>query len=75
MNPPIAVTGIWSRTAGHGRERRLEVLVEIGGVWRFIQSHPAWSITDGEVSHITEPLGMKKAQPDYLTRKTKRGSR
>ncbi len=73
MKPGIEVTGVWVRTAGNSAagsksERRLEVLVEIGGVFRLVQSHPEWSITDGEVSYITEPAGMERAPSDRLGR-------
>lgn len=64
--PPVAVTGVWLRTAGgeSGPDRRLEVLVEVDGKWRLIQSEPTNQF--GEISHITEPAGILSAPEDHL---------
>lgn len=66
---PIPITGVWLRTAGgeSGPGRRLEVLVEVDGNWRLIQSEP--TNHDGEISHITEPLGIVYAPADTVTAK------
>ncbi len=68
MKPGCEITGVWVRTAGQGRERRVEVLVELEGRFRLIQTHPEWAITSGEISHITEPAGMQRATLDPLDR-------
>lgn len=66
---PIGVTGVWLRTSGgeSGPDRRLEVLVEVNGTWRLIQSEPTNHA--GQISHITEPLGIVYAPADPVTAK------
>lgn len=62
---PIAITGVWLRTAGgESGPRYIEVLVEFRGKWRLVNREP----TDhhGEISHITEPLGIRMRPLDYL---------
>ncbi|MDP2270904.1 MAG: hypothetical protein Q8K32_09250 [Archangium sp.] len=63
--PPVGVTGVWLRTAGgEAGPRRLEVLVEVDGKWRLLQSEPTNHF--GAISHITEPAGIELAPEDYL---------
>lgn len=44
---------------------RFELLVEIEGKWRLIQTHETPSI-DQTISHITEPAGIEQAPVDVL---------
>lgn len=62
---PIAITGVWARTRGSGNHKRIEVLVEVAGAWKLVQSHP-FGHQDVEVSHITEPLGIAGPPEDRL---------
>lgn len=60
---PAPVTGVWLRKASAYNGGRLEVLVEVGGVWRRVIDDRA---DDGPISHIVEPAGIRKAPVDDL---------
>lgn len=62
----IPISGLWTRTSGEGRGTRLEVLIEVGGSWVLVQSHPLYMSIDQSISHITETLGIERAKPDPL---------
>jgi hypothetical protein len=64
-SPPIAIEGVWCRKLGSGTDQRIEVLVEVDGKWRLIQTHRGLTL-DGELSHITEPGGIADAPEDTL---------
>ncbi len=68
MKRGVLVTGVWVRTLDRSPDDEtngIEVLVEVAGKWRLIQSHGPHDL-DGVISHITEPLGIKKAPLDTL---------
>lgn len=61
---PVPVTGIWLRNGVTDHE--IEVLAEFDGEWRtvIVERHEPGA----PMSHIVEPLGMRHAKPDRLTR-------
>ncbi len=71
----VPVSGVWVRTHEHQERDRLgfdvmkwtiiEVLVEIDGKWRCVQTHQVRQI-DQTISEITENAGMRKAPEDHL---------
>lgn len=61
---PLNITGVWLRTGG--ADNRIEVLVELDGVWRLLRGNGE-VYRDGAISHIWEPLGIERATVDYLT--------
>lgn len=68
--PKISITGLWTRTRGDGADgmrcQTIEVLLEIDGEWKLVQSHPLYMSIEQEISHITEPAGIARAQRDPL---------
>lgn len=57
-NDSVTITGIWLRKAGgeNDPKARVQVLVEIGGIWKTVVSENAY----GAFSHIVEPSGIRK---------------
>lgn len=67
MTDPVSVTGVWllvGRPDGADTFDTVEVLVEVDGAWRQVVVERACS---GPVSHIVEPVGIRKAPvPGWL---------
>ena len=61
---PVPCSGLWVRKTGIGEYARVEVLIEFHGTWRLVHSEKVSAFTDGEVSHIIEPLGRRQAPYD-----------
>lgn len=71
----VAISGVWLRTREEEtpsivKDRTVkwtivEVLVEVAGKWRKVQTHRVQSI-DQTISHITEPAGIEQAPEDVL---------
>lgn len=59
----VTITGLWIRNHGDV----LEVLVERDGEWRLVLSELGWDGENGNISHIVEPLGLRRGKPDPLT--------
>ena len=58
----VVVTGIWVR-AGNPGGTTVEVLAEVGGMWKLIATEKC----DGPFSHIVEPAGIANAPRDSRT--------
>ena len=60
---PFPCSGAWVRKRGID-DPHVEVLVEVYGAWRLIYQERLSHFTDGEVSHIIEPPGVRQAPKD-----------
>ena len=60
MKKPIEITGVWLRI---DNEYNVKVLVEVNGIWKDCINDTAYPL----VSHICEPLGIRKSPPDKDT--------
>lgn len=56
---PVAITGVWVHRAFDHLGGKLEVMVEVDGVWRTVQEHGGPE--QGYISHITETAGILSA--------------
>lgn len=59
----VPVSAVWLRKATEHNGNRLEILVEVDGVWRKIIDDTA---DDGPISHIVESSGIRRAAIDDL---------
>lgn len=70
MKEKIEISGLWLRSNIVERVDYIEVLLEIDNKWRkVIPLHGKISYyrTDGPISEIIEPLGIKNSREDELT--------
>lgn len=62
----IEISGVWLRKSGIGAGAKIQVLAEVDGQFRLLREEKIDAFTDGEVSHIIEPLGIRDAPRDPL---------
>jgi HK97 family phage prohead protease len=60
---PVSISGLWLRQLG----AKLEVLAEVGGVWRIAIRETLIDLEDQTISHIVEPIGIEQAEVDPET--------
>ncbi len=67
--PTVAVSGLYVRTRGGANKQAIDVLLEIDGEMRLVQSHFIGDV-GGEISHHSTALGLsrKHTRPDPLSK-------